>query len=214
MENLLAKLRAGTRSRKYSSFKRQRRRSRSDSQSMYTDALALEAQKLLQSIQNDVPESAHPPRPHVRHVPSKKSSIRKPVHDRSLKGRARRSIAGTNDTWSLKQAMTPFPFLFLFLFPPTRPLYTFCPNTTCAKSLMRCDLRNYVFTSLVLFFVAFTISLRSFIDSDLRFSVDECIRLEPFGHGRHLVCSSHVSAFFSYVEMQKLSLLASVLKLE
>ncbi|KAL1932912.1 hypothetical protein VTP01DRAFT_8590 [Rhizomucor pusillus] len=72
---------------------------------------------------------------------------------------------------------------------------------------MRCDLRNYVFTSLVLFFVAFTISLRSFIDSDLRFSVDECIRLEPFGHGRHLVCSSHVSAFFSYVEMQKLSLL-------
>lgn len=99
---------------------------------------------------------------------------------------------------------------------------------------MRCDLPTYVFTSLVLFAAAFTVSLQSFIDSELWHSVKECYgvhtdldlpdatdqlrfnwhtSIPALGYNRQfpaMSCSGYISAFFTSIETQKLSLLVTI----
>ncbi|CDH53363.1 e3 ubiquitin-protein ligase amfr-like [Lichtheimia corymbifera JMRC:FSU:9682] len=99
---------------------------------------------------------------------------------------------------------------------------------------MRCDLPTYVFTSLVLFAAAFTVSLQSFIDSELWHSVKECYgvhtdldlpdatdqlrfnwhtSIPALGYNRQfpaMSCSGYISAFFTSIETQKLSLLIHI----
>ena len=82
------------------------------------------------------------------------------------------------------------------------------------------DLPTYVFASVVLFSAAFTVSLRSFIGSDLWYSVKECyadlesseqllldVAQSSFRYSRQLPCRGYVATFFNSIETQKLSLL-------
>lgn len=91
---------------------------------------------------------------------------------------------------------------------------------------MRCDFATYVITSIAIFSAAFAISLKSFINSDLSRSVKECYAASldmedmwPFDHQQDIqrsqlqpaiTCTGYVSAFFTFVESQKLSLLVSL----
>ncbi|KAL0093002.1 hypothetical protein J3Q64DRAFT_1237218 [Phycomyces blakesleeanus] len=96
---------------------------------------------------------------------------------------------------------------------------------------MRSDILVYSSVSFITFIVAFVVSLRSFIESDTWNTVNECystadidtmnvvVRLlresdQPpfrlFGQPDTVVCSSYLSAFFGYIETQKVSLVLHV----
>ncbi|KAI8394097.1 uncharacterized protein BYT42DRAFT_30663 [Radiomyces spectabilis] len=93
---------------------------------------------------------------------------------------------------------------------------------------MRFDIATYALTSTLTFTVAFVISLRLFVESELYKSVSECyaaydvepidstLRLLregapfPFRFHRQMpapACNGYIATYFNYVESQKISLL-------